>query len=268
MRLDVIDLSHWQDSEPDFNKARAAGLVGVILKATEGTGYVDPTFAKRKTAAFQAYLPCASYHFLKHGNVTEQIQHYLATAKPAKHERVIIDYEDAGCTLADLRTAVTAIKNADSTLQITVYGGSKLKQELHSRDELLATTSLWLAQYTSGIPSWPKTTWPEYALWQYSDGHFGGQPRSMDGFVEPFDCNTYNGSQAECRAWFNGNLAAATKDQPANYSGNSFPVGGVEWLQTELNRHGAIPRLKVDGVEGKATQAATRAFAVEQLKKG
>lgn len=42
-------------------------------------------------------------------------------------------------------------------------------------------------------------------------------------------------------------------------------VGSTRWLQTELNKHGA--HLQVDGYEGELTQAATRAFAVEQLKK-
>jgi hypothetical protein len=41
-------------------------------------------------------------------------------------------------------------------------------------------------------------------------------------------------------------------------------VGSALWLQRELNKHGA--RLQEDGHEGPLTVAATRAFAVEQLK--
>lgn len=45
---------------------------------------------------------------------------------------------------------------------------------------------------------------------------------------------------------------------------NEPEVGSTRWLQTELNKHGAS--LQVDGHEGELTQAAIRAYAVEQLK--
>lgn len=44
------------------------------------------------------------------------------------------------------------------------------------------------------------------------------------------------------------------------------PPGSALWLQQQLNLHGASPRLQEDGHEGQKTIAATRAFAVEQLK--
>lgn len=203
MRLDVIDLSHWQDHEPDFVRARSAGLVGVILKATDGNGMTDQTFARRKAAVQAANLCFASYHFLRHGAVSQQISHYFEVAKPVKGERIIFDYEDKLCTLTDLRQAVAAAWLIDSSLQITVYGGSKLKQDIGSqKDDLLAKTSLWLAQYTNGVPSWPTSVWSTYSLWQYSDGSFGGTPRAMAGFEGKFDCNEFRGSQEACRAWF------------------------------------------------------------------
>jgi hypothetical protein len=43
-------------------------------------------------------------------------------------------------------------------------------------------------------------------------------------------------------------------------------VGTALWLQQQLNKHGA--KLQEDGHEGALTIAATRAFAVDQLKKG
>ncbi len=41
-------------------------------------------------------------------------------------------------------------------------------------------------------------------------------------------------------------------------------VGSTLWLQQELNKHGA--KLKEDGIDGPATAAALRAFAIEKLK--
>ena len=44
----VIDISHHNGTYLNFNKAKAAGVVGVIQKATQGESYVDPTFKANK----------------------------------------------------------------------------------------------------------------------------------------------------------------------------------------------------------------------------
>ena len=66
----IIDISHHQADPIDWTKLKANGTVGVILKATEGTSYTDPTYASRKKAALAAGLAVSSYHFFKKGNPT------------------------------------------------------------------------------------------------------------------------------------------------------------------------------------------------------
>jgi lysozyme len=80
----------------------------------------------------------------------------LDVIEPELGERVIIDYEEDGCTLADLHEAVQAVIDYGHNLRITVYSGHLLKEQLgDTYDELLAeNTDLWLAQYTTGTPSW------------------------------------------------------------------------------------------------------------------
>jgi GH25 family lysozyme M1 (1,4-beta-N-acetylmuramidase) len=58
----VIDLSHWE-APADFAQVKASGIAAVILKATQGTGFVDPTFAARTVAANTAGLLVGTYHF-------------------------------------------------------------------------------------------------------------------------------------------------------------------------------------------------------------
>jgi GH25 family lysozyme M1 (1,4-beta-N-acetylmuramidase) len=43
----VIDISHYENVSQDFVTTAKAGIVAVILKATQGTGFVDPTFLSR-----------------------------------------------------------------------------------------------------------------------------------------------------------------------------------------------------------------------------
>ena len=58
----VVDLSHWE-AQVDFVQAKTAGIAAVILKATQGTGFLDPTFASRAVAAHAAGLLLGAYHF-------------------------------------------------------------------------------------------------------------------------------------------------------------------------------------------------------------
>jgi lysozyme len=201
----VIDISHYQP-DPDWTALKAAGVIGVIFKATQGTVYIDPTFAKRRHAAWAADFLTSSYHFLEHGEIAAQMAHYLATVAPDPGERVVIDFEDDSLDLADLETAVECLMATDKNLQITIYGGHKLKELVTKHNVLLAeNTSLWLCQYTSGKCSWPSATWPVWSLWQYADT---GQVPGIKGNV---DINRFNGEDSALRAW----LAPAGAPVPA-----------------------------------------------------
>lgn len=209
----IIDVSHHQP-EPDWAKVKAGGTVGVILKATEALSYVDPTFGSRRAAAKAAGLAVVSYHFLKAGKAHEQMLHYLDVVSPAKGERVVIDYEDS--TLNDLREAVLTLQHAGLDLQITVYGGGLLKGQLgNERDAVLASTSLWIAHYTSAPgPAWPKGTWPVWSLWQYTDS------ASVAGIQGPVDGNRFNGPAGNALKWLN----PAPKPVPAPAPAEPRPV--------------------------------------------
>jgi GH25 family lysozyme M1 (1,4-beta-N-acetylmuramidase) len=211
----VIDLSH-HNPEPDFVRLKSAGLVGVILKATEGTGYIDPTFSPRRERAKGSDLAVVGYHFLKHGQAELQMSHFLDAVQPQRGERVVIDYEDTACTLADLVDAVHALVRQPLNLQITVYGGGKLKGDLgNAREQTLSDfTSLWIAQYTAAdSPSWPKATWPVWSLWQWTD------KATVPGIPGGVDSNRFNGSADACRRFL-----SPSPDDPAKPLGPEISI--------------------------------------------
>lgn len=195
--IDVIDLSHHQ-ADVDFAEIRRAGVLGVILKATEGTSYVDPTFYDRRKQAKACGLNVASYHFF-HGDPRE-MQHYVKTVQPSRGERLCIDHEDAKASLTSLVDAVQRLDAVQTSIEISIYSGHLIKDQLgNSRNEVLAkNTSLWLAQYTTGTPTWPKNTWPVWSLWQFSDQ---GQVPGVSGNC---DLNAFNGSVENCLKWIGG----------------------------------------------------------------
>lgn len=195
-RIDAIDISHWQD-KVDFPALAESGIVGVIHKCTEGTGYRDEFYGPRMTAALAEGLRWGAYHFLKHGDVAKQMNHFIATAKLPKGSRAVIDYEDAACELDDLEEAIGCLVAADPTLEVCVYCGGLLKGQVEPSKSYpwLARTSLWLAQY-GPTPEWPRNVWTTWSLWQFTDS---GEVVGVEG---PVDCNTFNGSQEACEAWF------------------------------------------------------------------
>jgi lysozyme len=117
---------------------------------------------------------------------------------PVPGERMVIDYEEDGCTLDQLKAAVQALLDDPRDLQVTVYTGHLLKQQLgNSYDAFLAGhTDLWPAQYTTGTPTWPSNTYPQWTLWQYSES---GELPGIDGST--VDLNRFDGSDDELLKW-------------------------------------------------------------------
>jgi lysozyme len=195
MASPVIDLSH-HNPDPDWAAVKAAGVLGVIHKATEGAGYADPDRRPRLAAAYRAGLLIATYHFMRPGDMAAQVAFYLKTIDAAKGERVILDYEDPKIPVSDLRDAVQAIWDARPDLQITVYSGNLIKEQLgNASDPLLAKTSLWIAQYNNSGPRWPTQVWPNWSLWQWTDSE------TVPGISRPVDGNKWNGTADSLARW-------------------------------------------------------------------
>lgn len=201
----VVDISHYQPS-PDFDELRRAGVVGVIMKCTQGKSYLDPTFKQRYAEAIAGGMPVSSYHFLEAGDPVGQMQWYLKNLNPRQGERVCLDHESTA-SLPELKQAVSYLHGDSRGLEITIYSGHLIKDQLGStKDELLATASLWIAHYTSASsPTWPEATWPNWTLWQFTD------KARVPGIEGNVDGNRFNGSPENCVKWIG---PAATEPAP------------------------------------------------------
>lgn len=198
----VIDLSH-HNTVTSFEDIRASGIIGVIHKATEGIEFSDPDYWMRRDEAEAAGLMWASYHFLRPGDVGLQMENFLNKVQPGPGERLVIDYEDEDCTLDELRDAIRILHGVVPECELTVYSGHLIKEQLGDDfDPVLAMTSLWIAQYTEAPePDWPMATWEVWTLWQY------GETGEVPGVEGPCDVNSFNGSMANCYAWFDPDYA-------------------------------------------------------------
>lgn len=198
MTVKCIDISHWQKGF-DLVEFAAGGGLAAIFKATEGHTLVDECYEDFVVSAMALDLPYASYHFMRPGDMREQARFFLEVVQPEDGERVVADYEDDRLDISELVEFLKEIQYINPTLQLTVYSGHLIKEQLGStrHDWLANNTSLWIAHYTqSAAPKWPTATWPTWSLWQYSDREY------VDGFSGPIDGDRFNGSDEQMLKWF------------------------------------------------------------------
>jgi GH25 family lysozyme M1 (1,4-beta-N-acetylmuramidase) len=194
----VIDLSHHQPDPINWAALLAGGTIGIIHKATEGSTYVDDKFHQRVADARAAGIFACSYHFLSASNMPAQMEHYLATVNPKEGERVILDHENSGTSIAELEECVRYLMQVRPDLQITVYSGHVIEEQIgQSRNALLAdNTDLWTAAYNSTPGTWAAGTWPMWSLWQYTD------KATVDGINGYVDANEWSGTVDQLVEWF------------------------------------------------------------------
>src|SRR5271169_4494007 len=105
----VIDISHYETVSQNFAETAAAGIAAVILKATQGTGFVDPTFLARAAEAKAAGLLVGAFHFLDGSSPAAQVAHFLTVAvSEAAVNWLALDWEAYPSSQATVLQAATA----------------------------------------------------------------------------------------------------------------------------------------------------------------
>lgn len=185
----VIDLSHY-NNVTSFADLRADGIVGVIHKATQGTGWTDSTYAARKEQALAAGLWWGAYHFGANEDGAAQAEYFLAQVNPGAQDLLALDFEEnpsSQMTIAQAEEFVTEIYNRTGRYP-GFYSDALAGNLLGGRvDTVLANCWFWRAQYGNSAPNVPPT-WQTWTMWQYT------QSGSVSGIAGACDRDTFNGS--------------------------------------------------------------------------
>ena len=160
----IIDLSH-HSGNVDLVKAKADGIVAIIQKATQGTGFTDPTFATNRQKAADAGLLFGTYHFGTGADGVDQADFFLNVVQPNPGDLLVLDFEanaqGPSMTMEEARAFVTCVQ-ASNLLWPGLYSGHYLKELLQtSNDPVLTNCWLWISQYGSTAvipPAWK--AWP------------------------------------------------------------------------------------------------------------
>ena len=158
----VVDISH-HNGNVDLGKAQAAGIVGVIHKATQGTSMTDNMYDQNRQKAASAGLLWGAYHFGTQADGAAQADFFLSKANADDQTLLVLDYEPNGnstMTLDQARAFVSRIKDVTGRFP-GFYSGSLIKQQLGGKpaDPVLSQCFLWLAQYGPAPKDIP-ATWP------------------------------------------------------------------------------------------------------------
>ena len=195
----VFDISHYENVSQEFVTTAEAGIVAVILKATQGTGFVDPTFLERAAEARSAGLLVGAYHFLDGSNPAEQVAHFLTVAvSEAMVNWLAFDWEPYPASQASViqaATAVASVRAATGTWPVLYT----IRGMLSAQNNTLSNCPLWLAEYgTRPICPPGFTAWQ---LWQHTDGQVGSAVVPVPG-VGPCDRSKFAGTVDQLRAWW------------------------------------------------------------------
>jgi lysozyme len=87
----VVDLSHHNDVA-DFGAVKAAGIAGIIHKATEGFSFTDKLYPDRRSRALGVGLLWGAYHFLRLGSIAAQADFFLKVAAPDNTTLLALDH--------------------------------------------------------------------------------------------------------------------------------------------------------------------------------
>lgn len=179
--LKGIDISNWQSGLA----LRPLKLDFAIAKATEGTGFKDPTFADFMKQADNAKMLTGAYHFAKSNPVNEATYFYTVVKNRVGKSIFALDLETTAIkdwgSYAD--AFATEFKRLSGVYPFIYTSAGFLTR--YSGHECVKNCYLWLAGYpkkaaywNDGVIPYKVAPWSKAALWQFTgtgllDGYSG-----------------------------------------------------------------------------------------------
>lgn len=173
----VADVSRFQGSSPPWQAMREAGVVAVIVKATEGLTYTDPMWSSHVRDAAEHGLSVGAYHVLRcNRDAAAQARRFHEVAFDRCALFPVCDFEltDGVDGKTCVERAVVFCEEVERLFQkrCVVYCGPGFISSLGVAPDVLAPLgvfALWLAAYVEK----PKTMapWASHVMWQWDDGH-------------------------------------------------------------------------------------------------
>lgn len=206
----TVDLSHYNQNL-DLAKAKAAGILAVFNKATEGLDpkYNDSSYNPNRTAAKNAGMLWGAYHFGENADGAQQADHFWEIAQPDDQTVLALDYEwlaknsARNMNISQAAQFVQRIHEKSNRYPV-IYTGWGFKTDFYQATSeadkaTLLNCKIWPAAYAPSVDV--PTGWDAYTFWQYTS----------HAYVEGLgycDRNFFNGDEAALRKFWEDNSVA------------------------------------------------------------
>lgn len=179
MALRGIDISNWQRG---FSIAKnRPGFV--VVKATEGTGFVDRSCEGFVQEAMANGIPWGFYHFARPNNAQTEARFFHESTKGYVGKGIpVLDFEDSRCSNAWLDEFVKQYHLLSGVYPWVYTSSDFINNRGYGSDYVKANCGLWLAGYPQHYTGYPDSKCPykhdgwTLAAWQFTDS------LSMGGF--------------------------------------------------------------------------------------
>jgi hypothetical protein len=179
-----IDVASYQSSD-----YATKGLDFVVVKATEGSGYVNPKHAGQVATARAHGLVVGHYHFARPGSVNGQADYFLAHAAAKPGDFLALDWEDTGVSNKDKDAWLKHVKAKAAGHQVVLYTNLDF---WHRDTTSYCADGLWIAD-PSAPKGEPRVEHP-WLFHQYSSA--GGLDRNVGNFASRAALHTWAGASA------------------------------------------------------------------------
>ncbi|HKP52089.1 MAG TPA: glycoside hydrolase family 25 protein [Chloroflexia bacterium] len=178
----------------------SSGRVFAFAKASEGTGFIDPFFARNWKGMKDAGLLRGAYHFFRPSvDATAQANLFIQQVKrldPGDLPPVIDveahDNRSAAVIVQGIKQWVARVQDALGRDPMIYTGPSFWQTRVGNSNAFSQTLPLWIAHYGVAKPIVPGG-WPFHTIHQFTDN---GQANGVSG---PVDTNRFNGDMAGLR---------------------------------------------------------------------
>jgi lysozyme len=196
-----LDLNHYREGVP-LRQGKRQGVRFLLNKCTEGTSFIDHTYADYKAEAKELGLPFGGYMYWRFiFNAVGQAEHYCKVLGKTDF-RPIVDVERINNRKTDGSPIVSVQANRNhlaivlrtiediTGVKPMVYTNWATWNEQFGNWDLNGEYELWVANYGRSTPLMPRT-FDEWVLWQFTSTY------KITGYYRGVDANWFNGNEAQ-----------------------------------------------------------------------
>lgn len=272
MTIHGIDVARYQSATPDLT-----GQDFCVVKATEGTSYVSPTYAAQIAHARSKGVVVGHYHYSHEGG-TAEADYFLAHADIKAGEFVAFDWEETSVSQAERDAWIKHVQAKRPVTKVVLYANKTFWKTRDS--ESFAGDGLWIADPSS--PAGHPDVQHPWVIHQYGISH--GTDLNVANFPSRAAMAEWAGKPAAPKPPTStkppakpaakpvvdlSNVVAAARRDPHLRQGGTTHPADVKIVEAALRAEGLLSRVyALDGSFGSSTIAAYRNWQIRCGYKG